>query len=744
MVSFARALREYQQGARSEQDLFAGLDEALNDQRADPESLLATLDDQHTADPLPSALLGALRSRILEAPTSGAEGDAEDLEATELATSLFSSQPAADEPAAEATRAATQPPPAQPRAAAAGESYMPGPGDTLAGRFELKELIGQGGMSQVYLAIDKMKLEAGSRKPEVAIKLMDVSGPAADSAFIALQRETQKSQDLNHNNIVRVNDFYRDDASGALFITMEYLSGAPLSNKLRGLGGKGLPEEQAFDYIRQMGLALAHAHGKRIVHADFKPSNVFVTEDGVLKVIDFGIARASRKPDDDPQDMTVFDPRELGALTPAYASPEMIEHHPADERDDVYSLGCVAYELLTGRHPFARASAVQAREGGMTPARPPGLSRSQWQALRGALAFERDSRTPTVDAFLEGLLPASRPLPSALLVALGAAAGVAVWFFYAQPLEPPALETPVLPMPQESLPAPVPQPIPEVEPPAQPVVQLPEAGDAIVDCADCPKLIVLAPGSVTVGDDSERAFAFEAPAHQVVISAPIAISETEVTVAEFRRYVEAKSRVVKGCGTVEEGWSINQDLSWQNPGFEQSDEHPVTCVSWQDARDYVSWLSEMTGERYRLPSEAEWEFAARSGEDGATAEEALCRYGNVADESVLDTYPGFQAAACDDGHAFTAPVASFDVNGPGLYDLRGNLFEWAADCWNDSYDGAPSDGRAWDAGDCDQRVLRGGSWFTAPSEQRLSFRNRHPRGYRANTFGFRVVRELGG
>jgi hypothetical protein len=136
------------------------------------------------------------------------------------------------------------------------------------------------------------------------------------------------------------------------------------------------------------------------VHCDLKPGNVFITDKGEVKVIDFGISRVFKKPEEDAE-ATVFDPGSLGGMTPAYASPEMLEHREPDPRDDIYALACITYELLTGRHPFDRMTAAQARSAAMKPLKPNHLGQKQWRALRNALAFEREARTPTVTRFLQ-------------------------------------------------------------------------------------------------------------------------------------------------------------------------------------------------------------------------------------------------------------------------------------------------------------------------------------------------------
>jgi serine/threonine protein kinase len=308
---------------------------------------------------------------------------------------------------------------------------MKGVGDTLNGRFVLEECIGFGGMGMVYKALDLRKLEASDRKPYIAIKVLNVQFRGHPKSLIALQREARKAQALAHPNIVAVYDFDRDGSM--VYLTMEYLVGQPLSRILRAPDFTGMPFEEALPIITGMSNALAYAHQRGFVHCDLKPANVFLTERGDVKVIDFGIARVFQKTEED-MDATVFDAGSLGGLTPAYASPEMLEHRVPDPRDDIYALACISYELLTGRHPFDRMSASQARGTGMRPQRPKHLSYRQWRALKNALSFERETRTLTVTQFFEDIRD-SRRVP--VRIAAGVAAGVAAlllafganWYF---------------------------------------------------------------------------------------------------------------------------------------------------------------------------------------------------------------------------------------------------------------------------------------------------------------------------
>jgi formylglycine-generating enzyme required for sulfatase activity len=173
----------------------------------------------------------------------------------------------------------------------------------------------------------------------------------------------------------------------------------------------------------------------------------------------------------------------------------------------------------------------------------------------------------------------------------------------------------------------------------------------------------------------------------------------------------------------------------------------VACVSWRDARDFAGWLSKKTGQKYRLPTESEWEYAARAGSTTTRPWkdhiESACTNANVADQAAGQQYPGWKVHPCSDGYVYTAPVGSFQPNAFGLYDMLGNVFEWVLDCWHPDYRGAPTDGSAWGAAaDCTQHDLRGGSWFTAPALVSTSARNRFDETYRSNSIGFRLVREI--
>ena len=286
----------------------------------------------------------------------------------------------------------------------------PQAGDVIKNRFVLETKLGAGGMGTVFKALDRVRQEAQDREPYVAIKLLSDAFRRLEISAIALQREAKKALSLSHPNIVRVYDFDKD--GDLTFMTMEYLSGRSFDRIIKDPGFTGLPLTAVLKYMRPVADALGYAHSRGIVHSDFKPSNVFVTDDGQVKVIDFGIARAVRRAGAGDAEQTVFDPSALGALTLPYASPEQIAGLDPDPRDDIFAAACVTYELLTGRHPFERKASATARAEGLAPARIESLSRGQWEALRQALAFDRAARTPSIEAFVDGLaaVPAGGPI----------------------------------------------------------------------------------------------------------------------------------------------------------------------------------------------------------------------------------------------------------------------------------------------------------------------------------------------
>ena len=326
----------------------------------------------------------------------------------------------------------------------------------------------------------------------------------------------------------------------------------------------------------------------------------------------------------------------------------------------------------------------------------------------------------------------------------------------------------------------------------------PAPGRSFRDCSSgCPEMVVVPRGSFTMGTPAgeeerenlpDQIRGRSVPQHSITIRHRFAIGKFDVTRDEYAQFVAETNRpdpdscmtanasgtgfiISNGnqhspgipqtaggpavCGTcITVGASGNDFITtngnWRSPGFPQTGRDPVVCVSWDDAKAYVAWLSARTGHVYRLPTEAEWEYAARAGTTTARYRRGnpaeFCRYTNVADAGYRRQYPGASGGiigACRDGYTFTSPVGRFPPNQFGLYDMLGDVMDWTEDCWNINYSGAPADGTAWLTGDCSRRVMRGGSWDADIRVVRSAMRRGIPTFYRTTTVGgFRVARTL--
>jgi len=312
-------------------------------------------------------------------------------------------------------------------------------GRIINNRFVLEKLLGQGGMGSVFKARDLRKEEANDSNSHIAIKFLNEDFKQHPQALISLQREAKKSQALAHPNIITVHDFDRD--GDTVYMTMEYLDGSPLDEYLIDHKHTGVKKEDAIKFIDDMSRALSYAHQKNIVHSDFKPGNVFITKDGTAKVLDFGIARAvqhigeqnaSGQSVESGANKTQFDAGDLGGLTPAYASCEMLEGKHPSPSDDIYALGCVAYELLIGEHPFLKKPATRARDENLTPALVKQLDKKQSNALLHTLQFSNETRTQDAQTFIREFFVKkhnSKILLGTLAVAAFLLIGVGIKFF---------------------------------------------------------------------------------------------------------------------------------------------------------------------------------------------------------------------------------------------------------------------------------------------------------------------------
>ena len=264
-----------------------------------------------------------------------------------------------------------------------------GLGEVLCGRYVIESQLASGGMGTVYKALDQSRSEHTQAEAYVAIKVLHEKTRTRSDVLARLRREFYCAQALSHRSVVKV---YELDLHQFPFFTMELIDGESLPTVMQRFHPLPLPRSYACAVIREVGEGLAHAHDRRVIHGDIKPQNVMVTNSGEVRILDFGTSG------------------ETTALTPAYASCELLEGREADPRDDIFALACVSYELLAGGHPFKRRRSTEARTLKITPARPPGLSGRQWRALMRGLAWDRADRPASLREWLAELDLGHTPL----------------------------------------------------------------------------------------------------------------------------------------------------------------------------------------------------------------------------------------------------------------------------------------------------------------------------------------------
>ena len=694
-------------------------------------------------------------------------------------------------------------------------------------RYRLERLIGMGGMGQVWQATDLATHAELGHSDLVALKILPPQLTQSATHAKLLIEEATQARKLAHENIVRVYEWAQDPATSSYFIIMEYLEGQDLEAYLAAQGP--LPLEAVYRLLSPVGDALQYAWEKhKLVHRDLKPGNVFLTERGEIKLLDFGIASRARSAGSS-----------LGLQTPnagtaGYRAPEAGTHQrqPAPKLD-VYAVAVMIYQLLEGRMPFD-----DMRPADFHPSPPQGLNERQWKVLNNGFAYAQERRPESVNQLLAELRRATGPSEEELAAQAAQAerekqtreqqrqreqaaqaeqARLTEMKRQAQATElaarrqaeaqAAAAEKVRLDQQRRALEA---RQRVEAEAAAQARKQalreqlqarrdadaqkareereeqqrkaaqlkaeaayrmeqerhrkhqaernaaelaalMPTARSPVADPSGIlrdrfidgtgtgPDLVLIPTGRFQMGSpEHEQAVAIKAgaqkkwlerelPQHWVGIEHPFAMGRFPVTVGQWRQFVR------------ETGWESQSDTDWRAPGFAQTDEYPVIGISWMDVQLYLHWLSEKTGQVYRLPSEAEWEYACRAGTKTAFS------FGDsiTTEQANYDghyTYNGSPRGAYLQG---TNKVSAFQPNPWGLFDMHGNVWEWTQDTVHDNYVGAPVDGSAWEeGGDPVRRILRGGSWLYNPRYLRSSVRNGFSAVLANDIVGFRVARKL--
>ncbi|WP_395022307.1 SUMF1/EgtB/PvdO family nonheme iron enzyme [Dongia sp.] len=300
--------------------------------------------------------------------------------------------------------------------------------------------------------------------------------------------------------------------------------------------------------------------------------------------------------------------------------------------------------------------------------------------------------------------------------------------------------------PQVAAAAPAPAPAPA--PAAAPTAKTPDApGGKVAMCKDCPEMVAIPAGEFMMGspDDEDDRNEREGPQTKMTIRA-FSMGKYPVTRGQFAEFIQATGyKPARRCfaEVSHDKWETTSKANWENPGFKQTDRDPVICISWDDMQAYIEWLSQATGKAYRLPSEAEWEYAARAGTTtsrywGDDADEA-CAYANASDATVKKEYGWKGVVDCDDGYLYTSPVGKFKPNKFGLYDMMGNARQLTAGCLTDSIADLPKDGSPNE--ECDENhPMRGSSWESYPTVvMRIACREAANSTEAAIRFGFRLA-----
>ncbi len=667
-------------------------------------------------------------------------------------------------------------------------------------RYRLERLIALGGMGQVWQATDLATHAELGHSAVVALKILPPQLTQNASLAKLLIEEATQARRLAHEHIVRIYEWAQDPATSSYFIIMEYLDGEDL-DKLIAREGK-MDLERIEELLQPVATALSYAYSKhKLVHRDLKPANVFRTVRGEIKLLDFGIAvggnahvqagaaaasgtlgyRAPEAgaPHRQPgprldvyavavmiyqmlEGRMPFDGQRNASIQPA--KPKLLttgqwdvlqagfafepERRPASVAELLQSLrNAVAPSPheLAAKHAAERAREEQ-RQRELAAKR-----KAEQEAAAAAKAVadkERKAREATEraeaeaqskvrkEALRQQLLERRAKDAEAARLATEEQQRKALQLKAAQAYraEQQRARAETAARSAAELEMMIPTPTSPIADPAG--VLRDEFKDGK---GQGPELVLIPTGRFQMGShELERSKAMKAgaqaswveretPQHWVGIEQPFALGRYPVTVGEWRLFAQAT------------GWTSLGEVNWEKPGFAQEDDHPVVGVSWDDAQLYLRWLSGQTGQTYRLPSEAEWEYACRAGTKTAFS------FGDTitTDQANFDGNFTYDGSAPGEAREGTTRVGRFPPNPWGLFDMHGNVWEWVQDVVHENYVGAPPTGRAWEeGGDQGRRILRGGCWLYNPRYLRSALRNGFSSILSNDIVGFRVARTL--
>ncbi len=682
------------------------------------------------------------------------------------------------------------------------------PVGTQLKRYVIGEKLGQGGFGITYRGFDlKLHIKVAIKEyypsdlvgRSVGRNTVVLNSREHEELFSyglkTFLKEARTLAQMKHPHLVRVLNYF--EMNGTAYLVMDYLEGEDLATHLKRQPDGRLPWRLAINLILPVLDGLRKVHEAGFMHRDIKPGNLYRTDEGLV-LLDFGSAR--QVADSHTRSLLIF--------TRGYAPYEQYLAGHLNRQGpwtDVYGMAATLYFMLTAQCP---PSALDRKQNDLLqqpdllkPARHfvPDLPPTLDAALDAALAVEPERRLQSVVEFkqrLEAVLvedervvqapvepvvqapvepvvqaPADQSVDQErpawpnrrwrvaviALVLIGLAWGGAWIGFRSPPRQPDLPVVPVAPPPVAETP-PVAEMPSVAETPSvaekMPVMETPPIAQASQSFE--PEMMRIPGGCFQMGSPiSEKGRSEDERQHRVCVEA-FEIGKYEVTVGEFKRFTSAtgyrtdaeRNTGEKGCyawSATDGKWGWREGVDWRQPGYELSDAHPVVCMSWNDAVAYAAWLSKQTERTYRLPTETEWEYAARAGTTSARYwgddPDQACRYANVADQTGGPRGHSWTVKHdCTDKYWYSAPVGSFQANAWNLSDLLGNVWEWTCSAYDRRYGGAET--KCVESPRADARAVRGGSWYYRPAWARAAHRDSNTPFRRHLDAGFRLARSL--
>jgi len=675
--------------------------------------------------------------------------------------------------------------------------------------YRIEGILGVGGFGITYLATEqalgrkvalKEYLPAGlALRATEDMSVRPISQGDIKDYYWGLERFRQEAETLvnfHHPNIVAVHRFF--ECNGTAYLVMQFVEGQSLDQILTRQ--RVLAEADIARFLLPILDGLEEVHRVGFLHRDIKPANIYLRTDGTPILLDFSAAR---------QALTRQSVTLTAIVSDGYAPYEQYgSGGQLGPWTDIYGLGAVLYRCISGQRPTQApdrlSSIVNGQRDPLPPAAVVGHGRYN-PALLYAIdetmrVFEKD-RPQTVAALRELIRgpeaprdarPGPRPGHPARGSGKRSQTSTVQETFSNAPTERtvrprnPALTTALLGMlmiviagtgffvgsrnpgteydtaraataepsrrePAEAMPPSTTAAIPPAQRERERDDALPAPGVAgFTDCNGCPEMVMIPSGTGAFGSPASEAGreTDEERQRQIAIAQTFALGRYEVTRAQFDAFVKDSGyKTEVGCFVWSgKQWAFDRARNWVEPGYKQAADEPVVCVSWKDAEAYTAWLAKKTKKKYRLPSELEWEYAARAGAKEARhwGDDAgdICSYGNGADLEAKKSYPEWPAAACTDGYVHTAPIGSLKPNSFGLHDMLGNAAEWTQDCWKVPGSETASTGDTAGAGqDCNRRVVRGGAFNYTQRLLRSAARLKANATGRIFNLGFRVARD---